>query len=87
MYKTDFETKSFPLYKLDKIYGAILYLVVYIVKNDLESNSHQNKREVDHSSFQPTRTYRCTPFVEIFSCIWMSMRNMYNYMNILPVII
>ena len=53
MHKTDSETKSFPLYKLDKISVAILYLVVDIVKNNFESSSHQNTREVDDSSPLP----------------------------------
>ena len=29
MYKTDFENKRFPLYRLNKISVAIFYLVVY----------------------------------------------------------
>jgi hypothetical protein len=34
MHKTDLETKSFPLYKLYKIYVATFYLVVYSGKQN-----------------------------------------------------
>ena len=37
MHNPDSETKSFPLYQLDKISVAIPYLVVYIVKKNLKA--------------------------------------------------
>ena len=86
MHNTDSEAKSFRLYQLDKIYVAILYLVVYIVKDYFKSNSHQNTREVVESSPPPTRKYSCKRCVGICSCIWLSMRNMYNYMSVLIIL-